>query len=226
MVAPVRGPVREAVAVWAAVLVGLALLEVAGLAVPFLHNLVGAAAVAAFLYVPMRFLERRGQDASDAGWRFDRIGRDLAWALGACALALPLFTAAFWRFPQWIESLPEPLYGFLAPYADRAQHAPRVPLTLDFLGQVAGNAAVAFAEEFFYRGYLTLRFEERLRPVPAALLAAALFATGHLLTPAPWRLAVFFPALVFAFLRRRTGTVVGAAICHFVFNVWLLLLSS
>jgi membrane protease YdiL (CAAX protease family) len=35
---------------------------------------------------------------------------------------------------------------------------------------------------------------------------------------------VFFPALVFAWLRARTGTVVGAALCHFIFNVWLLLL--
>ena len=58
----------------------------------------------------------------------------------------------------------------------------------------------------------------------AAVLAAALFAAGHLLEPAPWRLAVFFPALVFAWLRARTGTIVGAAVCHFVFNVWLLLL--
>ena len=58
----------------------------------------------------------------------------------------------------------------------------------------------------------------------AALLAAALFALGHLLEPAPWRLLVFFPALIFAWLRARSGTVVGAAICHFLFNVTLLLL--
>jgi len=65
-----------------------------------------------------------------------------------------------------------------------------------------------------------------MRPVPSALLAAALFALGHLLTPAPWRLAVFFPALLFAFLRNRTGTIVGAALCHFLCNVWLLVLST
>ena len=85
---------------------------------------------------------------------------------------------------------------------------------------------MAFAEEFFYRGYLTLRFEERWSPVKSALLAAALFAAGHLLTPAPWRLAVFFPALLFAFLRRRTGTIVGASLTHWLFNVALLLLQS
>ena len=213
-------------AVWAAVLLGLAAATALGLAIPFVSRLTGALAVAAFLYVPMRFLERRGQDARDAGWRFDRLGRDLAWSLGACAVVLPLFTAAFWLFPAWLFRLPAALQDLLAPYAAHGAPNLRVPFTLDFAGQVAGNAAVAFSEEFFYRGYLSLRFEERLRPVPSALLAAALFALGHLLTPAPFRLAVFFPALLFAFLRNRTGTIVGAALCHFLCNVWLLVLTA
>ena len=212
---------------WAAVLFGLAAVQLLGLAVPVVGGLTGALAVAAFLYVPLRFLERRGQDARAAGWRFDRLPADLLWSLGACAVVLPLFTAAFWMFPAWIDSLPEALRALLAPYAARSgAHLLRLPFSWDFAGQVAGNAAVALAEEFFYRGYLTLRFEEKLRPVPAALLCAALFALGHLLTPAPFRLAVFFPALLFAFLRNRTGTIVGAALCHFVFNVWLLVLVS
>jgi membrane protease YdiL (CAAX protease family) len=131
--------------------------------------------------------------------------------------------------------LPPELATRLAPYVGAA-HPLRFrvgPDPWDLAGRIAGNAAVAFSEEFFYRGYLTLRLEERWPPATrilgapigrAAMLAAALFAVGHLLEPAPWRLAVFFPALVFAWLRARTGTVVGAAVCHFVFNVWLLLL--
>ncbi len=216
---------REAVGVWAAIILGLAAVEAAGLALPVLRGLTGALAVAAFLYLPMRLLERRGQDARAAGWRFDRLAADLSWSLGACAVVLPLFTVAFWFFPAWIEKLPGALQALLAPYAARSA-APRLrlPLGWDFAGQVAGNAAVALSEEFFYRGYMTLRFEEKLRPVPSALLAAALFALGHLLTPAPWRLAVFFPALLFAFLRNRTGTIAGAAICHFLFNAWLAVL--
>jgi uncharacterized protein len=217
--------VREAVTVWAAIMLGLAAVEAAGLALPVVRGLTGALAVAAFLYAPMRLLERRGQDARAAGWRFDRVAADLSWSLGACAVVLPLFTAAFWFFPAWIEELPAALHALLAPYAARSA-APRLrlPMSWDFAGQVAGNAAVALSEEFFYRGYMTLRFEEKLRPVPSALLAAALFALGHLLTPAPWRLAVFFPALLFAFLRNRTGTIAGAAICHFLCNVWLAVL--
>lgn len=220
-------PVREAVAVWAAVMLALAAVQLLGLAVPAIGGLSGALAVAAFLYAPVRFLERRGQDARTAGWRFDKLPADLCWALGACAVVLPLFTAAFWMFPAWLDGLPEALRALLAPYAARPGATRlRLPISWDFAGQVAGNAAVALSEEFFYRGYLTLRFEEKLPPVPAALLAAALFALGHLLTPAPFRLAVFFPALLFAFLRSRTGTIAGAALCHFLFNVWLLVLVS
>lgn len=211
--------------VWAAVIAGLALVEVLGLLVPVVRSLVGALAVAAFLYVPARVLERRGQDAHDAGWRFDRLGADLLWSLGACALVLPLFTLAFWQFPAWLSAMPSALERLLAPYAGTV-HSLRIPLTWDFAGRVAGNAAVAFSEEFFYRGYLTLRFEERWGPVRSALVVAALFALGHLLEPAPWRLAVFFPALLFAFLRNRTRTVVGASIAHFLSNVWLLILEG
>ena len=91
---------------------------------------------------------------------------------------------------------------------------------------VAGNAAIAFSEEFFYRGYMTARFEERWGPVRSALAAAALFALGHLIQPAPWRVMVFFPALLFAFLRNRTRTIVGASIAHWMCNVWLLVLEA
>jgi membrane protease YdiL (CAAX protease family) len=180
-------------------------------------------------------LERRGQDARDAGWRFDRLPLDLGLALLACAVLLPPFALAFSWFVDALPNLSPVQARLLGPYVGRA-HALRFTLGPDpweFLGRVAGNGAVAFAEEFFYRGYVTLRFEERWAPTrrilgapmgKGAVLAALLFALGHLLEPAPWRLFVFFPALVFAWLRARTGTIVGAAICHFVFNVTLLLL--
>jgi len=217
-------PVREALLAWALVIGGLAVLEVLGRWVPLLQAIVGAVAVAAFLWVPAKFLERRGQDAHDAGWRFDRLGRDLAWSLGACLVILPLFTIGFELFMKYTALLPAQVRWYLGPYArDRPLHL-RLPLDWAFAGQVAGNAAVAFAEEFFYRGYMTMRFEQRWRAVPSALAAATFFALGHLLTPSPFRLAVFFPALLFAWVRNRTGTIVGAAIAHFLCNVWLIIL--
>lgn len=209
---------------WAAVIGALAVLQVIGEWVPVVHGLVGAAAVGAFLYVPVKFLERWGQDARDAGWRFDRLGLDLAWALGACAVVLPLFTLGFVLFMKWSALLPADIRWYLGPYArDRGLHL-RLRPDWEFAGQVGGNAAVAFSEEFFYRGYMTLRFEQRWGPVRSALATAALFALGHLLTPAPWRLLVFFPALLFAWLRNRTKTIVGASVAHFLCNLWLLIL--
>jgi membrane protease YdiL (CAAX protease family) len=220
-----RTPVREALAVWAAVIGGLAVLEVIAWSVSALKGVVGAVAVAAFLYVPLRFLERRGQDAHDAGWRFDRLRADVAWSLGVCAVVLPVFGLLFVQFTRWLVHLPAHTREWLAPYLwVRGTFHLEVPMSWDFAGQVAGNAAVAFSEEFFYRGYMTLRFEERWTPLRSAVAAAALFAIGHLLTPAPWRLAVFFPALLFAWVRNRTGTIVGASIAHFLCNVWLLVL--
>jgi len=228
-------PQREALLCWASVILSLAVLALLGRAVPFVGSLVGAAAVAAFLWAPTPLLERRGQDARDGGWRFDRLGTDLLYGLGACAVVLPLFALGFHLF---VTAAPESLRALVTPYT-----GPAHPLSLrwpdaaagwlDLGGRVLGNGAVALSEEYFYRGYLTLRFEERWPPrrsilgAPlgrAAVLAAALFALGHLLEPAPWRLAVFFPALLFAWLRARTGTIVGAAICHWLCNVALLLL--
>src|ERR671936_1317495 len=97
-VAPVRSPVREAISVWAAVMGVLIAVRIAGIAVPVMHQLVGALAVGAFLYAPVKPLERRGQDAHDAGWRFDRLPADAGWAALACAAILPPFTVAFAAF--------------------------------------------------------------------------------------------------------------------------------
>jgi len=219
-----RSPTREALAAWGAVIGSLALLQLLVEFLPALKGVVGAVAVAAFLYVPLRLLERRGQDAHEAGWRFDRLRQDLVWSLAVCAIVLPAFGALFVLFGRWFAYLPPEMRHWIAPYGRVRPFRLEVPLSWEFAGQVVGNAAVAFSEEFFYRGYMTFRFEERWRPLPSAVAAAALFAVGHLLTPAPWRLAVFFPALLFAWVRNRTGTIVGASIAHFLCNVWLLVL--
>src|ERR671936_1680802 len=97
-VAPVRSPVREAISVWAAVMGVLIAVRIAGIGVPVMHQLVGALAVGAFLYAPVKPLERRRQDAHVAGWRFDRLRADVGWALLACGIVLPPFTVAFWWF--------------------------------------------------------------------------------------------------------------------------------
>lgn len=226
-------PAKEAMVVWAATMLALAVAQILGYAIPFVQPVAGALAVAAFLWVPGRVMERRQQDPADAGLRQRTLVTDLAWGLGACLVVLPLFTLAWLHFVKVLPHLPQDLRAMLAPYAV-SPHALRWPkLDSDTWGRIAGNGAVALSEEFFYRGYMTLRFEERWPPQfslwgakfgKGAVYAAIVFAVGHLLIPAPWRLAVFFPALLFAWLRARTGSIVGAALCHWICNVYLLLL--
>lgn len=99
----------------------------------------------------------------------------------------------------------------------------------DAVGQLV---MVALPEEAFFRGYLQTALDRVWRgrisifgaPIGLSLLAtSAVFAVGHLLTiPHPARLLVFFPALVFGWLRARTGGI-GAAI---LFHAYCNLLSS
>jgi len=94
---------------------------------------------------------------------------------------------------------------------------------------------VALPEEIFYRGYLQTRLQGRLgvryRVLggdvgPALWLTSALFAIGHLVAiPAPGRLAVFFPSLLFGWLRDRTGSVTWPILLHALSNLLLALLT-
>ena len=106
---------------------------------------------------------------------------------------------------------------------------------LDAADEVVGQVLViALPEEAFYRGYLQSRLDEVWAPRwnvlgarvgPGLVATAVIFALGHLATvQVPARLAVFFPALVFGWLRARTGGI-GASVCfHASCNVYSLLL--
>ena len=109
---------------------------------------------------------------------------------------------------------------------------------LGFLSELAvGTFAVALPEEIFHRGYLMTVFERRWKPrytllgVPfgwAAVLSSALFALGHLVGMAETaRLGTFFPALLFAWLWRRSGSLWAPTLFHLASNLLMdLLLAS
>jgi uncharacterized protein len=96
--------------------------------------------------------------------------------------------------------------------------------------------AIALPEEVFYRGFLqstlgfgfarTRRFQ-RFAPHAAILVSSAIFALGHLATaPQPARLAVFFPALVFGWLRCKTGGIGSAVWFHAFCNTFASMLGQ
>jgi membrane protease YdiL (CAAX protease family) len=141
-----------------------------------------------------------------------RMFSEFAVALALAALIFPPFVALF---RIWHE-VDQP-FTF---------HAPREPL--DFvLGHLI---AVALPEEALFRGYFQTRlgelFERRVHVLgaelsPAALTCqAALFALLHFLVGfAPARLAVFFPALLFGWLRARRGGIGAAVWFHAMCNL-------
>lgn len=138
--------------------------------------------------------------------------RALAWALGAALVVLPPFWVgwvAYWR----------PESGF-SPAAFRG-------VLDDALGQWL---VIALPEECFYRGYLQSELDQawprRVRLLgasvgPSLVVTSALFAAGHLATELnPARLAVFFPALLFGWLRARTGGVGASIALHALCNLF------
>ena len=91
-------------------------------------------------------------------------------------------------------------------------------------------ALIALPEEYFYRGYLQHRLADVVRdrrltvgPVwisSANVVASGLFALGHLIIGwDPARLAVFFPSLLFGWLRERTGSIAASVVFHAACNL-------
>jgi len=94
---------------------------------------------------------------------------------------------------------------------------------------------VALPEEWFFRGYLQPRLDQILG-TPLRLfgaqvgwglvLSALFFALLHpILLPGVHRLLVFFPALLFGWLRARSGNVGAAIVVHAMSNVILAVVS-
>ncbi|RDV39981.1 CPBP family intramembrane metalloprotease [Bradymonadaceae bacterium TMQ3] len=100
---------------------------------------------------------------------------------------------------------------------------------------------VALPEEIFYRGYLQTRLSQILCDAHgqprrfaglslANWLTSALFALGHLLVPVGGaiiasRAAVFFPSLIFGWMRERSDSIIAPTIFHACANMMVLIVS-
>jgi membrane protease YdiL (CAAX protease family) len=199
-------------------------------------NLAGVGAVL-FVLLPERRLRARGEGWEDYGAGFlstGGTGRASELGLGAwqgllaCALCFPLFVAAFVGFTELLPRLPAGLASAITPYLGAPAFSFRLPESLA-LALVLQLLVVALPEELFYRGWLQTAWS-RLEPgrgvtVLGARLGhgffatQALFAAGHLVSGQPWRLATFFPGLLFGWLRARTGSVVAPVVAHALSNL-------
>lgn len=147
---------------------------------------------------------------------FRRIARDtgraFGFALAACVVVFPAFTFGWWWF--WQPEAPfRPAFGG--------------SLWDDGLGHLL---VIALPEEAFFRGYLQTELETALPPKRklfgagfgvGVVLTSALFALGHVATELHVnRLAVFFPSLLFGWMRNRTGGVGASVLFHAACNVF------
>jgi membrane protease YdiL (CAAX protease family) len=146
-------------------------------------------------------------------WRrvLNDTSRALVYALGAALVIYPIFWVGFRLWWNVDHFHPAPLRSVLN----------------DAGGQLL---MIALPEEAFYRGYLQTTLDRELgRSITlfgtrlgwGIVLSSAIFALGHLLTELnPARLAVFFPSLVFGFLRARTRGIGASVLFHAMCNLF------
>ena len=219
---------QESLLLWAASFLAII---VAFLTLPSQSSLV---ATVSFLYFPYIFMRQRDEDYRDYGVTLTRWREDLRNVLILSAVLAPLFFLGFWSFVRVLTRLPPALGHLLTPLEGSREFHARLPV--GFAQQLVGQLlVVALPEEFFYRGYLQARLRQvwpgghRLLGVqlgPAFFVTALLFSLGHLAIFQAWRLWVFFPALLFGWLREKTGTIAGATLFHALCNLYEMFLEA
>jgi membrane protease YdiL (CAAX protease family) len=144
--------------------------------------------------------------------------KEIAIALGIALVVFPPFAVGFYFY-----------YGVDQPF----RYNPPEEFTSFILTQLL---VVALPEEALFRGYMQTRLHDRWTPKVKILgvmldprawvLQAALFAILHFASiPHPARLAVFFPGLLFGWMRQWRGGIGAAILFHALSNVLAELLS-
>ena len=201
-------------------------------AVPLLqHNLQAVIAIL-FFYAPVIAGRLHGEpfDFRAAGLTLQPWGPNARIFAGALALTFPLFIAGFFAFYGAVcdpsgHGLPEAVHRLCPRGSWAGLSGGHLRLPANFALLAANQVlVVALPEEVFFRGYLLQRLQaswppaRRLLGAPvggALVLASTLFALGHLLVDFnPQRLAVFFPGLVFGWMRARTGSLAAGTAFH------------
>jgi membrane protease YdiL (CAAX protease family) len=185
---------------------------------PLQRHLVILAALI-FISVPLLVLRLRRENPEDFG-----IGRpawsDAGFALVSMAAVFPLFVAGYHIYQGLF-------------FNNHFRFA--IPQTFAWIAP-AHLFAVALPEEFLYRGYIQGKLSRLLPRGPALLgttawpaifAASALFALGHLaVDPRPMRLGVFFPSILFGWMRERTGSITAPVLFHASANILMAVLEK
>lgn len=178
----------------------------------------------ALIYLPLLWIFVTRRDFDDYALTMRPFGLSLSvFAIVSVATLVPFYAGTYLLAPLWTEM------GFLRGERFVLRMPPDVPLLL-----VTEILAIALPEEIFYRGYLQTRLDEampgRVRILGAQIgwalpVSSLVFVAGHLaVAPAAWQLAIFFPSLVFGWMRARTGSLVAPILYHALSNVGMMVL--
>jgi len=175
------------------------------------------------------------------------LGAHLWKALKTTALVIAVIYPAFvvgnhlyltWALPAFSEWVAASSLGEWLRIAAVRPHHPQLVLPADFLQIVVWQLiAVGYGEEFFYRGYVQTRLNRafptprwRFAGVPLGAsfwITVLLFTVGHSLVQFQWwQPFIFFPALVFGWLRERTGNILAPALFHAFANTAMITLDT
>lgn len=221
-----RRVLGEAFAFWALTAVSIRLAVSSG----FSDDVVSVVKSLALVYLPLgwmlvgrRDLEHYGLTLR--GWRSSLA----AFAAVSIVTLVPFWIANHFWETVFLENRFEWLGGMTR------REAGSLAGVMGWLSLAAGEVlAVALPEEVFYRGYFQTRLGEvmpaRFRllgtPVGWALpIASLVFVAGHLaVRPAAWQLGIFFPGLLFGWLRIRSGSLLAPVLYHALCNLGMYVL--
>lgn len=199
--------------------------------VPLIQRMLHDLIAAIFLGTPTLLLMRRRDDLIAFGLTSQPIGRGLVTFFAVSALIFPPFVFGFYAYYRTVcgwaaagRAVP-PVYRYMCPRFAGGWGAARLRLDWTFLKLVAAQlAVVALPEEYFFRGYLHTRMEQVWPPRRrifgggvgiALVMTSVLFALGHVLVDFnPLRFAVFFPSLLFGWMRGVTGSILAPVLFH------------
>lgn len=172
-----------------------------------------------FLYVPilMLWIKKRPIDFLD--WSIKAFSRSLGYFLISSIIIFPLFFVGAYFWQMYV-------MGYKTFVFATFPNILNVSLFQILL--------IALPEEFYFRGYFQTMLNRvwlpRWRILGTGLgypwiITALVFAFAHSIVYYQWwHFSIFFPALVFGYLRERTGSITAPILFHAVSNIamdWL-----
>jgi membrane protease YdiL (CAAX protease family) len=237
---------RDALIAWLAVAALVTVLVRIDVTLPAIGHLGSALVAVLFLYAPVYFAWRRGEELDDYGFHAEPVARGLLTAAVSIVVVFPIFALGYFAFYEiachsslLAHLVPRNLcsrYGGL-----NGMHWPTLvwdPLAKDSFSEfcIVQLLVVALPEELFFRGFLLRLLEARFPPKHrimgggvgiALFLSAAAFAIVHLPKEGdPRALAVFVPGLLFGWMRSATGSILAGTVTHGASNILIRVLEA